>query len=199
MGSATADSVSSLPCSLARASFSSSVLCLHTVLQIFRFSKLKMLWRYSMTETGGISNKDELEGIAEDSEEIKNNDETIESFEESEIEESESLEENGEESPIEEEILLEITDGDIIENNLDETDNNLIESEYNEEENEEENISLPEEIAEEAEDDFSEFDQEESLLDMDEAVEAISEEVNTEKNVGFFGRLVRTLSFGRKD
>ena len=64
---------------------------------------------------------------------------------------------------------------------------------------EEEIISLEEVITDVSEDDFSEFAVEDSLMDIAEAAEVLSEEIESEKKVGLFARLVRTLSFGRKN
>merc|ERR1712013_44239 len=65
--------------------------------------------------------------------------------------------------------------------------------------NVEDSIPLAEEIKDESENDFSEFDEEDRLTDIVEAAELVSEEIESEKKVGFFGRLARTLSFGRKN
>ena len=106
-------------------------------------------------------------------------DEVEENLEELELGESDSFEGIEETYPIEEVTLPE----------------NIIE----ELDDAEDSIPLAEEIKDESEDDFSEFDEEDRLMDIVEAAELVSEEIESEKKVGFFGRLARTLSFGRKN
>merc|ERR1711872_911959 len=69
----------------------------------------------------------------------------------------------------------------------------------NEEATEEENISLTGEIPEDSEDYFSEFNEEESSNDIAEAAEVLTEEIESERKIGFFGRLARSFSFGSKN
>merc|ERR1712142_986668 len=58
----------------------------------------------------------------------------------------------------------------------------------------------PETINEEdSEDDFSEFNEEESSNDIAEAAEVLTEEIESERKIGFFGRLARSFSFGSKN
>ena len=108
-------------------------------------------------------------------------DEVEENLEELELGESDSFEGIEETYPIEEVTLPE----------------NIIE----ELDDAEDSIPLAEEIKNESEDDFSEFDEEDNLMHMHivEAAELVSEEIESEKKIDFFGRLVRTLSFGRKN
>jgi len=108
-----------------------------------------------------------LEEISENSEEVPDE------AEESELSQSDPIEDIEEIEPIEEAILTDFTN------------------------DEEETISLKEDVPDESEDDFSEFDEEESLMDI--AAEVLSEEIESEKKVGFFSRLARSLSFGRKN
>merc|ERR1712212_583237 len=128
-------------------------------------------------ETGGIEVKDELDEIIEHPIEVSY--EVEEKLDESEISQSDSIED------IEEtELIEEITIPEII---IEETDI------------EEESISLAEDINDESEDDLSEFNEEDGLMEITEAAEVLSEEIESEKKVGFFGRLARTLSFGKKN
>merc|ERR1712013_850386 len=120
-------------------------------------------------ETGGLDVKDELEVLEDETEE------NLEGLEELELGESDSFEGIEETYPIEEVILPE----------------NIIE----ELDDAEDSIPLAEEIKDESEDDFSEFDEEDRLTDIVEAAEFVSEDIESEKKVGFFGRLARTLSF----
>merc|ERR1712243_213225 len=120
-------------------------------------------------ETGGIDVKEKT--VLED--------EVEENLEELELGESDSFEGIEETYPIEEVELPE----NIIED-LDNVENS---------------IPLAEEIKDESEDDFSEFNEEDNLMDIVEAAELVSEEIESEKKVGFFGRLARTISFGRKN
>merc|ERR1712025_921257 len=127
-------------------------------------------------ETGEIGFKDQSESIVstEAPEELSSN-EIRENVEEPELDESESFVDIKEFEQIEEITLSE------------------------REANEEENIQLIEEFLEDTEDDFSEFDVETTSLDIDGAAEVILEELKTEKTIGFFGRLARSLSFGKKN
>merc|ERR1719312_1454790 len=128
-------------------------------------------------ETGGVDVKDQLEDIVEYPEEVQ--DKVAETLDQPELSQSDSIED------IEEtELIEEISTPEII---IKETNH------------EEEIISVEEVITDVSEDEFSEFAGEDSLMDIDEAAEVLSEEIESEKKVGFFARLVRTLSFGRKN
>merc|ERR1712013_380324 len=125
-------------------------------------------------ETGGVDVKDELEVLEDDTEE------NLEGLEELELGESDSFESIEETYPIEEVTLPE----------------NIIE----ELDDAEDSIPLAEEIKDESEDDFSEFDEEDRLTDIVEAAEFVSEDIESEKkdaisNMQFESELGESDSF----
>merc|ERR1712013_645413 len=110
-------------------------------------------------ETGGVEVKDELEVLEDETEE------NLEGLEELELGESDSFEGIEKTYPIEEVTLPE----------------NIIEDL----DNVEDSIPLAEEIKDESENDFSEFDEEDRLTDIVEAAELVSEEIESEKKSWF--------------
>merc|ERR1711892_817045 len=148
---------------------------------------------FNVIETGGLEIKDEVPEIPEVAEDLLlDNEEAIEEAEEV-LEEAEIIEAIEADEPVEEDISEENKDEGV-----------QLAEEITEEVEEAE--SIPEvaeeaedvsEATEEAEDNFYDFDEEEidSVIDIDEAAEVISEEIVAEKKVGFFGRIARSLSF----
>merc|ERR1711892_443556 len=146
---------------------------------------------FNVIETGGLEIKDELPELPEVAEDLLlDNEEAIEEAEEV-LEEAEIIEAIEADEPVEEDISESTNE----EENEDESVQ--LAEEITEEVEEEESIPEVAEEAEEAEDNFYDFDEEEvaSVMDIDEAAEVISEEIVAEKKVGFFGRIARSLSF----